>query len=74
MRNQVLIFNMLGRAFGSADVSIVDTVQVILNEVKWFLLFIFLTVFSYGLAFCAIFRTAIKEAEDNGTPIVSLLI
>lgn len=74
MGYQVLILKVLGRSFGSVDVSIVDTVQVVLNEVKWFLLFIFLTVFSYGLAFGAMFRTAVDEAVEEEESIVSLLI
>lgn len=33
-----------------------DTLKVVIDDVKWFLLFILLTMFSFALAFYVIFR------------------
>ena len=44
------------RVFASAKSSLVDTLKVVISDVKWFLLFILLTLFSFALAFHILFR------------------
>ncbi|GMH44220.1 hypothetical protein BSKO_12154 [Bryopsis sp. KO-2023] len=53
------------RAFGSVNVSFVDTLKVVLKEVRWFFFFVFLTISSFALAFGALFRKAKQVQIDN---------
>ena len=48
------------RVFASAKSSLVDTLKVVISDVKWFLLFILLTLFSFALAFHILFRNKPK--------------
>ncbi|GMH44150.1 hypothetical protein BSKO_12084 [Bryopsis sp. KO-2023] len=62
----ILIFLRIqyyARAFGSVNVSFVDTLKVVLKEVRWFFFFVFLTISSFALAFAALFRK--EEIEDQ---------
>lgn len=44
------------RVFASAKNSLVDTLKVVISDVKWFLMFILLTLISFALAFYILFR------------------
>ena len=45
-----------------------DTLKVVISDVKWFLLFILLTLFSFALAFHILFRKN-KEVDVRRTKV-----
>lgn len=56
---------MCFRVFDTSRGSLVDTLKVVLGDVKWFLLFIFLTMLSFAIAFCILYRDQDIDAEVN---------
>ncbi|GMH40202.1 hypothetical protein BSKO_08106 [Bryopsis sp. KO-2023] len=52
------------RVFASAKSSLVDTLKVVISDVKWFLMFILLTLVSFALAFYILFRQE-EKVEFN---------
>jgi len=62
------------RVFASAKSSLVDTLKVVISDVKWFLLFILLTLFSFALAFHILFRNSdtAKEFSEVWHSIVTM--
>eukprot|EP00879_Flechtneria_rotunda_P030709 GHRR01033380.1.p1 GENE.GHRR01033380.1~~GHRR01033380.1.p1 ORF type:complete len:313 (+),score=66.53 GHRR01033380.1:359-1297(+) len=44
------------KAFNPTKTTIIDTIRIVLDDMKWFLLFLTLTMVGFGLAFYALFR------------------
>eukprot|EP00210_Caulerpa_lentillifera_P005001 g4775.t1 len=68
----VLLFAKIqyfSRVFDTSRGSLVDTLKVVIGEVKWFLLFIFLTMLSFGIAFSILYRDeeVVIEGEVDNT-------
>jgi len=62
------------RVFDTSRGSLVDTLKSVIGDVKWFLLFIFLTMLSFGIAFSILYRDQVIEidgVEDKVTTIRS---
>ena len=51
--------------FDTSRGSLVDTLKVVVSDVKWFLLFIFLTMLSFGIAFSILYRDEVIEIGDG---------
>lgn len=62
------------RVFASAKSSLVDTLKVVISDVKWFLLFILLTLFSFAIAFHILFRqnTQVNQFAEVWHAIVTM--
>lgn len=64
----VLLFAKIqyfSRVFDTSRGSLVDTLKVVIGEVKWFLLFIFLTMLSFGIAFSILYRDEVVMINDE---------
>lgn len=49
--------------FASAKSSLVDILKVVISDVKWFLIFLLLTLFSFALAFYILYRDDGEDAK-----------
>lgn len=58
------------RVFERVKGSIFDTIKIVIGNVKWFLIFIILTLLSFGGAFYILYRDMDQEHKDSNLVIL----
>ena len=59
----IQIVCVLCSAFVAVDSSMLDTLKAVVGTIRWYLLLLVLTVYSFACAFFILFRKSLKECE-----------